>query len=52
LWALLSSIAILYGAALAAQLEAVRSGRRAPRDDDKAAPPEEETDARVVSLAR
>ncbi len=52
LWALLSSVAILYGAALAAQLEAVRSGRRAPRDAEKAAPPEEESDARVVSLAR
>ncbi|MFN8025874.1 MAG: YihY/virulence factor BrkB family protein [Acidimicrobiia bacterium] len=52
LWALLSSIAILYGAALAAQLEAVRSGRRAPRDEEKAAPPEEEADPRVVSLAR
>jgi YihY family inner membrane protein len=31
LWALLSSIAVLYGAAIAAQLEAVRAGVAAPR---------------------
>jgi YihY family inner membrane protein len=31
LWALLSSIAVLYGAAVAAQLEAVRAGVPAPR---------------------
>lgn len=37
LWALLSSITILFGAALAAQLEAVRAGRSAPRDETKAA---------------
>ncbi|HEU5306230.1 MAG TPA: YihY/virulence factor BrkB family protein [Acidimicrobiia bacterium] len=35
LWALLSSIAILFGAAVAVQLEAVRSGAAAPRDETK-----------------
>jgi YihY family inner membrane protein len=37
LWAFLSSVAILYGAALAAQLEAVRAGAPQPRDDTKMA---------------
>jgi YihY family inner membrane protein len=32
LWSLGSSVAVLYGAAVAAQLEAVRAGRPAPRD--------------------
>jgi YihY family inner membrane protein len=36
LWALLSSIAILFGAAVAVQLEAVRAGAAAPRDEEKA----------------
>jgi YihY family inner membrane protein len=36
LWALLSSIAILFGAAVAVQLEAVRAGATAPRDESKA----------------
>jgi uncharacterized BrkB/YihY/UPF0761 family membrane protein len=36
LWALLSSIAILFGAAVAVQLEAVRAGAAAPRDEAKA----------------
>jgi YihY family inner membrane protein len=35
LWSLLSSIAVLYGAAVAAQLEAVRAGRPQPRDPQK-----------------
>jgi YihY family inner membrane protein len=35
-WALLSSIAILFGAAVAVQLEAVRAGAPAPRDERKA----------------
>jgi YihY family inner membrane protein len=35
LWALLSSIAILFGAAVAVQLEAVRAGAAAPRDETK-----------------
>jgi YihY family inner membrane protein len=37
LWSLLSSIAILFGAAIAVQLEAVRAGASAPRDESKAA---------------
>ncbi len=37
LWALLSSIAVLYGGAVAAQLEAVRAGVRAPQDRHKVA---------------
>jgi len=36
LWALLSSVAILFGAAVAVQLEAVRAGAAAPRDERKA----------------
>ncbi len=36
LWALLSSVAILFGAAITAQLEAVRSGASAPRDEARA----------------
>jgi YihY family inner membrane protein len=36
LWALLSSVAILFGAAVAVQLEAVRAGAAAPRDESKA----------------
>ena len=35
MWSLLSSIALLYGAALTAQLEAVRAGQRAPQDSQK-----------------
>ncbi len=35
LWALLSSIAVLYGAAFAAQLEAVRAGVATPEDEHK-----------------
>jgi YihY family inner membrane protein len=35
LWALLSSIAVLFGAAVAVQLEAVRAGAAAPRDERK-----------------
>jgi YihY family inner membrane protein len=37
LWSFLSSVAVLYGAALAAQLEAVRAGARTPQDEQKAA---------------
>jgi len=39
LWALLASIAVLFGAALAAQLEAVRAGTPSPRDDTKVEEP-------------
>jgi YihY family inner membrane protein len=35
LWALLSAISVLFGAAVAAQLEAVRAGAREPQDEDK-----------------
>ena len=42
LWALLSAVAILYGAAVAAQLEAVRAGRAAPQDEVKVAESEPE----------
>jgi YihY family inner membrane protein len=35
LWALLSSVALFYGAALAAQLEAVRAGEAEPQDEAK-----------------
>jgi YihY family inner membrane protein len=43
LWGLLSSIAILYGAALAAQLEAVRSGQPRPRDPQKVEPDDDDS---------
>jgi hypothetical protein len=42
-WALLSSISLLYGASVAAQLEAVRSGHPAvqdPNDDRRRTPVE------------
>jgi YihY family inner membrane protein len=35
LWALLSAIALFYGAAVAAQLEAARSNRSSPQDQEK-----------------
>jgi YihY family inner membrane protein len=50
LWALCSAIAILFGGAVAAQLEAVRAGIRAPQDPQKVAHSEPEPDPR--SLAR
>lgn len=41
LWALLSSVAVLYGAAIAAELEAVRAGATEPQDPGKlVAPPD------------
>jgi len=43
LWALLSAIAVLFGAAAAAQLEAVRAGNPRPQDEEKVA--ESEPDA-------
>jgi YihY family inner membrane protein len=39
LWAFLSSVAVLFGAAVAAQLEAVRAGRPQPKDQRKAVEP-------------
>jgi YihY family inner membrane protein len=48
LWAALSSTALIYGAAVAAQLEAVRCGGRTPQDDGKVAASEpEEEEGRV-----
>ena len=35
LWSLLSAVAVLYGGAVAAQLEAVRAGARKPQDQEK-----------------
>jgi hypothetical protein len=35
LWALLAAIALLFGGAVAAQLEAVRAGVREPQDAEK-----------------
>jgi YihY family inner membrane protein len=43
MWALLSAVAVLYGAAVAAQLEAVRAGADGPQDEEKVA--ESEPDA-------
>jgi uncharacterized BrkB/YihY/UPF0761 family membrane protein len=37
LWALLSSIAVFLGAAVAAQLEAIRAQASAPQDEEKVA---------------
>ena len=35
LWSLLSAVAVLFGGAVAAQLEAVRAGARKPQDAEK-----------------
>ena len=35
LWSLLSSVALLFGAALGAQLESVRAGASEPQDEEK-----------------
>lgn len=45
LWALLSAIAVLYGGAVAAQLEAARAGAREPQDQDKVSDSEPEGDS-------
>jgi uncharacterized BrkB/YihY/UPF0761 family membrane protein len=37
LWAMLSGMALIFGAAIAAQLEAVRSGAAQPQDQEKVA---------------
>jgi YihY family inner membrane protein len=47
LWALLSAISILYGAAVAAQLEAVRAGTAAPQDEEKVAESEPDASTRT-----
>ncbi len=48
LWSLLSSIALLYGAAIAAQLESVRAGEPEPQDEDKAENSEPELESVAV----
>ena len=42
LWALFSSVALLFGGAVAAQLEAVRAGESEPQDEEKVAHSEPE----------
>jgi uncharacterized BrkB/YihY/UPF0761 family membrane protein len=49
LWALLSSIALLYGASVNAQLEAVRAQASTPQDQQKVAESEPEADVRPDS---
>lgn len=51
LWCLLSAIALFYGAAVAAQLEAVRTGGAAPQDAEKVADSEPDADATPVRVA-
>jgi len=51
LWALLAACALLYGAAVAAQLEAVRSGLRNPQDAEKVEHSEPEAPQAVPMLA-
>ncbi|MCU1456533.1 MAG: putative rane protein [Actinomycetia bacterium] len=53
IWALLSAIAVLYGAAVAAQLEAVRAGAAQPQDVSKVAEsePDSTTSARRGEVA-
>jgi YihY family inner membrane protein len=48
LWTLLSSMVLLYGAAVAAQLEAVRSGAAEPQDEQKVAESEPEQEPAAV----
>ena len=50
MWAFLSSIAIFFGAAVAAQLEAVRAGAARPQDPEKVA--ESEPDAHAPASPR
>lgn len=49
LWSLLSSIAFLYGAAIAAQLESVRAGEPEPQDEVKVAHSEPELERTGVA---
>ena len=48
LWSLLSSIALFYGTALCAQLEAVRSGHPQPAYDDPGRPHEAKVDGNAL----
>jgi uncharacterized BrkB/YihY/UPF0761 family membrane protein len=52
LWSLLSAIALLLGGAVAAQLEAVRAGRAAPRDQSKVANSEPDASNALAGAAR
>jgi uncharacterized BrkB/YihY/UPF0761 family membrane protein len=49
LWALLSSVAVLFGASVAAQLEAVRAGVPQPRDPVKIEHSEPDSEHTLVS---
>lgn len=51
LWCLLSSIALFFGAAVAAQLEAVRSGAPGPQDAEKVAASEPSAEDAGASVA-
>ena len=51
LWSLLSSIALLYGSSVAAQLEAVRQGSAEPQDAEKVAESAPEGDRAEMSVA-
>jgi YihY family inner membrane protein len=53
LWSLLSAVALLYGGAVGAQLEAVRAGRQKPQDGEKVehAEPDAEGDRRPAGVA-
>ena len=51
LWSLLSAIAVLYGAAVAAQLEGVRAGAAAPQDADKVEASEPEAEPTPVGVS-
>jgi YihY family inner membrane protein len=50
-WSLLSSVALFYGAAIAAQLEAVRTGTPAPQDAQKVAESDPATDRGTVAAS-
>ena len=51
LWALLAAIALLFGGATAAQLEAVRAGVREPQDAEKVEHSEPDAPQAATSLA-
>jgi YihY family inner membrane protein len=52
LWASLAAVAVLYGAAIAAQLEAVRAGRAAPQSQEKVAESEPSIGTSVPAQTR
>lgn len=53
LWSLLSAVAVLYGGAVMAQLEAVRAGVREPQDQEKVehSEPESESEPGAVTVS-